>query len=82
MSRRLSIALKESKSKPKVKFPDDLVFLDNIKENNIKANQSTRFEFDLTTGYEMYNFKMQKLSYGKVVNAFNGLNNEPIVLVI
>ena len=36
MSRRLSIALKESKSKPKVKFPDDLVFLDNIKENNIK----------------------------------------------
>ena len=36
MSRRLSIALKESKSKPKVKFPDYLVFLDNIKENNIK----------------------------------------------
>ena len=46
-----------------------------IKENNIKANQSTRFEFDLTAGYEMYNFKMQQLSYGKVVNAFNGLNS-------
>lgn len=38
MSRRVSLALKDptAKTKPKVKFPDELIFLDNIKENNIK----------------------------------------------
>lgn len=38
MSRRLSLVLKDPKikTKPKVKFPDELIFLDNIKENNIK----------------------------------------------
>ena len=46
-----------------------------VKANSIKANQDARFEFDLTSGYEMYDFKMQQLSYGKVVNAFNGLNS-------
>ena len=46
-----------------------------IKENNIKANQDARFEFDLTNGYAMYDFKMQKLSYSKVANDFNSLNS-------
>lgn len=41
MSRRLSIQYKECKSttkpKPKVKFSDDLIFLDNIKDNDVDA---------------------------------------------
>ena len=45
-----------------------------IKENNIKANREARFEFDLTSGYKMYNFKMQRLSYSKVANTFNNLS--------
>lgn len=36
MSRRLSIQYKNtSKQKPKVKFPDELVFLDSIKDNDV-----------------------------------------------
>ena len=37
MSRRVSLALKDPKvmTKPRVSFPDELIFLDNIKENNI-----------------------------------------------
>lgn len=45
MSRRASLLLKEeqeqaegtSKSKSRVRFPDELVFLDNIKENDVQA---------------------------------------------
>jgi ankyrin repeat protein len=40
MSRRLSIQYKNSKSKspkPKVKFADDLVFLDSIKVNDVES---------------------------------------------
>jgi len=41
------------------------------KQKNIEA----RFEFDLTQGYGMYNYRMQKLSVGQVTNTFNNLNN-------
>ena len=39
MSRRASIAAKENKGKPRprVRFPDELVFLDNVKENDTTA---------------------------------------------
>lgn len=39
MSRRASLFSKQNpdKDKPKVRFPDELVFLDNIKENDIPA---------------------------------------------
>lgn len=40
MSRRLSIQLKNAastKSKPKVKFTDELVFLESIKDNDIDS---------------------------------------------
>ncbi|XP_076442139.1 uncharacterized protein LOC143281086 [Babylonia areolata] len=37
MSRRLSIQAKQEKRKPQVRFPDELVFLDSIKENDLKA---------------------------------------------
>ncbi|KAK7103633.1 protein phosphatase 1 regulatory subunit 27-like [Littorina saxatilis] len=37
MSRRLSIAAKQEQRKPRVRFPDELVFLDSIKENDLKA---------------------------------------------
>ena len=38
MSRRLSIQYKSAtKPKPKVKFSDDLIFLDNIKDNDVDA---------------------------------------------
>ena len=37
MSRRLSLQYKNSTStKPKVKFPDELVFLDSVKENDVE----------------------------------------------
>ena len=37
MSRRASLFAKENpgKKKPQVRFPDELVFLDNIKENDM-----------------------------------------------
>lgn len=37
MSRRLSLQLKNpaTKQKPKVKFPDELIFLDSVKDNDI-----------------------------------------------
>jgi len=41
------------------------------KQKNIEA----RFEFDLTQGYGMYNYRMQKLSVGQVANTFNNLNS-------
>ena len=46
MSRRLSLVLKDPKikTKPKVKFPDELIFLDNIKENNIKEIKTARIK--------------------------------------
>lgn len=37
MSRRASLLAKQNKCKPKVRFPDELVFLDNIKENDLNA---------------------------------------------
>ena len=39
MSRRASLFSKENpgKSRPKVRFPDELVFLDNVKENDTQA---------------------------------------------
>lgn len=39
MSRRASLFAKQNPEKagPKVRFPDELVFLDNIKENDIPA---------------------------------------------
>ncbi|KAL8612885.1 hypothetical protein ACOMHN_038140 [Nucella lapillus] len=37
MSRRLSMQAKQERKKPKVRFPDELVFLDSIKENDLKA---------------------------------------------
>ena len=39
MSRRASLFAKQNpeKARPKVRFPDELVFLDNIKENDIPA---------------------------------------------
>ena len=39
MSRRASLYAKQNpdKPRPKVHFPDELVFLDNIKENDIPA---------------------------------------------
>ncbi len=41
MSRRLSIQYKnqqkeQKQSKPKVKFPDELVFLDSVKDNDVE----------------------------------------------
>jgi len=42
MSRRLSIQMKNANvgpspiNKPKVKFPDELVFLDSIKDNDVE----------------------------------------------
>jgi len=40
MSRRLSVQLKnisgQKSSKPKVKFPDELVFLDSVKDNDVE----------------------------------------------
>ncbi len=42
MSRRASLFAKENpgKTRPKVKFPDELVFLDNIKENDMVGMNS------------------------------------------
>ncbi|KAK7504136.1 hypothetical protein BaRGS_00004440 [Batillaria attramentaria] len=40
MSRRASIAAKKVHKKPNVRFPDELVFLDHIKENDITAINS------------------------------------------
>ncbi|ESO83528.1 hypothetical protein LOTGIDRAFT_133274 [Lottia gigantea] len=40
MSRRASLLAKQNKTKPKVRFPDELVFLDNVKENDLKAMDS------------------------------------------
>ncbi|XP_059145822.1 protein phosphatase 1 regulatory subunit 12C-like [Physella acuta] len=40
MSRRASLLAKQEKRKPRVRFPDELVFLDNIKVNDIKACHS------------------------------------------
>ena len=39
MSRRASLFAKENPGKPRkgVKFPDELVFLDNVKENDTEA---------------------------------------------
>lgn len=39
MSRRASLFTKENpeKTKPRVRFPDELVFLDSIKENDVKV---------------------------------------------
>ena len=37
MSRRLSIQAKQEQRRPRVRFPDELVFLDNIKENDLSA---------------------------------------------
>ena len=39
MSRRASLFGKENpgKERPQVRFPDELVFLDNIKENDMEA---------------------------------------------
>lgn len=37
MSRRLSLQAKQERRKPRVHFPDELVFLDSIKENDLKA---------------------------------------------
>lgn len=40
MSRRASLLAKQEKRKPRVRFPDELVFLDNIKDNDIQACHS------------------------------------------
>ena len=41
MSRRASLLAKEQRNnRPKVRFPDELVFLDNIKEGDVPAMQS------------------------------------------
>ncbi|CAG5136441.1 unnamed protein product [Candidula unifasciata] len=40
MSRRASLLAKQEKSKPRVRFPDELIFLDNIKGNDIQACHS------------------------------------------
>lgn len=40
MSRRASLLAKEQKTRPKVRFPDELVFLDNIKEGDVPGMQS------------------------------------------
>ncbi|BFZ11558.1 hypothetical protein BsWGS_14597 [Bradybaena similaris] len=40
MSRRASLLAKQEKRKPRVRFPDELVFLDNIKGNDIQACHS------------------------------------------
>ncbi len=40
MSRRASLLAKQEKRRPKVRFPDELVFLDNMKDNDIKACHS------------------------------------------
>ena len=37
MSRRLSVQAKHEQRKPRVRFPDELVFLDNIRENDLSA---------------------------------------------
>lgn len=36
MSRRLSLFKKENPGKPRVRFPDELVFQDSVKENDIQ----------------------------------------------
>jgi len=46
-----------------------------IKEGNIQTNRESRFEFDLTKGYEAYNTVMQETSLKQVVNNFNNLGN-------
>lgn len=40
MSRRASVAARKTRTKPQVRFPDELVFLDHIKENDIVAINS------------------------------------------
>lgn len=37
MSRRISLTAKQERKKPNVHFPDELVFLDSIKENDLAA---------------------------------------------
>lgn len=37
MSRRASLYAKQNPGKPRVRFPDELVFQDNIKENDLPA---------------------------------------------
>lgn len=45
-----------------------------IKGDNIKQNRESRFEFDLTQGYNMYNDRLQQVSLGQVVGNFSNLN--------
>ena len=42
MSRRASLFGKQNpgKARPHVRFPDELVFLDNVKENDVKAMET------------------------------------------
>jgi len=37
MSRRASLIAKQERRKPAVRFPDELVFLDNMKGGDVKA---------------------------------------------
>lgn len=46
-----------------------------IKEGNIKTNRESRFEFDLTKGYEAYDIAMRETSIKQVVSNFNNLGN-------
>jgi len=46
-----------------------------VKEGNIQTNRESRFEFDLTKGYEAYNTTMQETSLKQVINNFNNLGN-------
>jgi hypothetical protein len=46
-----------------------------IKEGNIQTNRESRFEFDLTKGYEAYNTVMQETSLKQVVSNFINLSN-------
>lgn len=40
MSRRASLHRKENPGKPRVRFPDELVFRDSVKENDVAAMES------------------------------------------
>ena len=46
----------------------------NILKASKEANIDARFEFDATQGYGMYNYRMQKISIGKVFGNFSNLN--------
>lgn len=67
MSRRASLYSKQNPGKPRVRFPDELVFEDNIKENDLPALHSmlrrTSLQMDINAinGAGVYNYRCDKM---------------------